>query len=300
MELTPGKVAVVTGAASGIGYGLADRFARGGLNVVVADVEEQRLDDAAAKIRAHGTEVLAVPTDVSDEGAVEALASASFERFGTVHVLCNNAGVAPKSDPWFGPVSSWHWVMGVNFWGVVHGVRAFLPRMLEQAEGHIVNTASVAGLLPGFAASYDASKHAVVAMTEHLYRTVKLAGLPVGVSVLCPGWVNTNIVDAERNWPAGLGDTPPAAIHTEITEASLRQTLQGAASPELVADLVAEAVEEGRYWVFTESEFLGIAGRRWDSIGERLEPELDLGIPGVPSPAEVLAEMERRLAGGSA
>src|SRR5258707_3726385 len=189
MELTPGRVAVVTGAASGTGLALAERFARSGLNVVLADVDEGGLKTAADTITGMGVDAITVPTDVSDEAAVQALASAALSRFGAVHVVCNNAGVASLADSWFGPVSSWQWVLGVNLWGVVHGVRAFLPILAGQGEGHIVNTASIAGLLPGFGPSYDASKHAVVALTEDLYLNLQQVGIPIGVSVLCPGWV---------------------------------------------------------------------------------------------------------------
>ena len=189
MELTAGQVAVVTGAGSGIGLSLAERFAAAGLHLVLADVQVDALESAAAQVGGRGVDVLTVRTDVSKVADVEALAAQTLERFGAVHVVCNNAGVAPRSDPWFGPLSSWEWVMGVNFWGVVHGCRTFLPHLA--GGGHIVNTASVAGLMPGFSPSYDASKHAVVAITEGLYTTLQLAGLPIGVSVLCPGWVRT-------------------------------------------------------------------------------------------------------------
>ena len=217
MELTAGKVAVVTGAASGIGLALSERFARAGLAVVLADVEEDALQAASERIRGLGVETLAQPTDVRHDASVQALAAAAVARFGAVHVVCNNAGVASRADSWSGPVSAWEWVLGVNLWGVIHGIRAFLPILAEQGEGHIVNTASVAGLLPGFGPSYDASKHAVVAISEDLYRDVKVAGLPVGVSVLCPGWVRTGIIDADRNWPDGLGEMPPPAATSEVT-----------------------------------------------------------------------------------
>src|SRR6478609_4697509 len=207
MDDLKGKVAVVTGGASGIGKGLAARFAAEGMNVVIADVEEPALEATAAELG-----VVGVRTDVSDEASVQALAAAAVERFGTVHVVCNNAGVMSSADPWFGPLSAWTWLLGVNLWGVIHGVRAFLPVLAAQAEGHIVNTASIAGLYPGFGAAYDATKHAVVAITDDLYTGMQQVGLPIGVSVLCPGWVRTNILDADRNWPAGLGDEPPAAL----------------------------------------------------------------------------------------
>ena len=137
--------------------------------MVLADVQKDALAAAAAEVGAHGVETLTVVTDVSKADQVEALAAATMERFGAVHVVCNNAGVGGAGDPWLGPIETWEWVMGVNFWGVVHGVRAFLPHLVMSGGGHIVNTASIAGLYPGFAAPYDASKHAVVAITEGLY-----------------------------------------------------------------------------------------------------------------------------------
>src|SRR5262245_52756499 len=155
------------------------------MHVVLADIDVGAMTDAAARIRTHGVETLEVPTDVSREDAVQALASAARERFGAVHVVCNNAGVASKADAWFGPLSAWEWVFGVNLWSVVHGIRAFLPTLaMQEGGGYFVNTASIAGLLPGFGPSYDATKHAVVAMSEDLYRTMRQLQLPIGLSVL--------------------------------------------------------------------------------------------------------------------
>ena len=210
MELGKGTVAVVTGAGSGIGLALANGFAAAGCTLVLADVQDDALAAAEAEIRLHGVDTLAVRTDVSKVEQVDALAAATIERFGAVHVLCNNAGVAGKGDPWFGGIESWQWVMGVNFWGVVHGIRAFLPHIAASGTGHIVNTASMAGLMPGFSPAYDASKHAVVAISEGLYSTLRTAGLPIGVSCLCPGWIRTGILDSDRNWPDELGERPAA------------------------------------------------------------------------------------------
>jgi NAD(P)-dependent dehydrogenase (short-subunit alcohol dehydrogenase family) len=293
MELSKGQVAVVTGGASGIGLALADRFARAGLDVVIADVQEDALDAAVAQIEAHGVRALAVRTDVSKEAEVQALAAATIEHFGAVHVVCNNAGVAARSDPWFGPLSSWEWVMGVNFWGIVHGCRAFLPHLV--GGGHIVNTASIAGLFPGFGPSYDASKHAAVAMTEDLYNTVKGAGLPIGVSVLCPGWVRTNILEADRNWPAELGEKPEPDPIAALTTHHISRALAEGQTPAFVADAVADAVIADRFWVLPHQAFLDLCIERWATIAERLDPQPPEETPGMPPRAQIIAEVAAAL-----
>ena len=206
-----GKVAVVTGAASGIGRAMAERFAREGMKVVLADVQEKPLAEAREASAAAGAEVIAVPTDVSKWEQVEALARRAVEAFGAAHVLCNNAGVAVGGVAWETPVADWEWILGVNQWGVVHGIRAFVPRMIAQGEGHVVNTASMAGLVsaPGMSA-YCATKHAVVTISECLHHDFAITGNAgtMHVSVLCPGWVKTNIAESVRNRP---GASPLAA-----------------------------------------------------------------------------------------
>ena len=291
MKLEAGKTAVVTGAANGIGLALSERFASAGMRVVLADVDEAALEAAAGTVGARGVETLTVRTDVSDEASVQALAAAAVERFGAVHVVCNNAGVMSSADPWFGSLSSWTWVMGVNFWGVVHGVRAFLPTLVAQGEGHIVNTASIAGLVPGFGASYDASKHAVVAITEDLYLMMQQGGLPVGVSVLCPGWVRTKILDADRNWPAELGAEPPPTLGADVVLGHVRRVIDEGMPPAVVADLVAGAVEAERFWVLPHPEFVDLAVRRWHDIAEGVNPSIDVEVPGLPTAAEIAAEV---------
>jgi NAD(P)-dependent dehydrogenase (short-subunit alcohol dehydrogenase family) len=296
MELTAGKVAVVTGAGSGIGSALAQRFARAGLDIVLADVEPAALAAAEQEIASLGVKTLAVPTDVSDEAAVQALAAAAIDRFGAVHVVCNNAGVLSNADPWFGPITAWQWVLGVNLWGVIHGIRAFLPLLAAQGEGHIVNTASVAGLLPGFGASYDAGKHAVVAISEDLYQAMKVAGLPVGVSVLCPGWVRTGIVDAARNWPGGLGDIPEPAFTADLVDPHVRRVINEGMTPMAVADVVADAVAADRFWIFTHGEFTDVVARRWKRIAAGEDPEVAMDVPGLPV-SQIMAEVRQLLAG---
>ena len=291
MELGPGKVAVITGAASGIGLGLANAFAAAGCSVVLADIDQSALDAAAAEVGAHGVETLTVVTDVSKAEQVDALAAATMERFGAVHVVCNNAGVGGVGDPWLGPIETWEWVIGVNLWGVVHGVRAFLPHIVMSGGGHIVNTASMAGLYPGFAAPYDATKHAVVALTEGLYSTVQSAQLPVGVSCLCPGWVRTGIAESDRNWPAELGDAPERTAAQEVSLNYLRRAIDEGMPPAAVADLVVEAVRDDRYWVFPHPEWVDIAMERFHTVGEGLNPSPPEEFPGMPPRSQMLAEV---------
>jgi NAD(P)-dependent dehydrogenase (short-subunit alcohol dehydrogenase family) len=215
MRLEPGQVAVVTGAASGIGRALADAFAARSLHVVAADVERAALEAAAAEIRGTGAEVLAVPVDVTDAAALLRLRDVVLDRFGRVDVLCNNAGVVgPRVPTWQHRLEDWTWVVDVNLWGVVHGLAAFLPVMVEASRGHIVNTASIAGLVPVRGnAPYAATKYAVVGLTETLQVELAEHAPDVHVTVLCPGPVATRIFEAERNRPAALrvpaGTSPP-------------------------------------------------------------------------------------------
>lgn len=190
-----------------------------------------------------------------------------------------------------GPLSTWEWTMGVNFWGVVHGVRAFLPYLVMGGGGHIVNTASIAGLYPGFAAPYDASKHAVVALTEGLYNSMQAAGLPVGVSCLCPGWVRTGILDAERNWPKEFGELPAVDAAGEISRKYVRRAIDEGMTPGAVADLVVDAVRAQRFWVFPHPDFLELAVERFHRIAESLNPEPPEDTPGMPPRSQMMAEM---------
>jgi len=290
VKLQQGQVAVVTGAGSGIGLALARRFASEGLSVVLADVDKAALDAAAEQVAGNGVDTMSVVTDVADADAVSALADATYERFGAAHVVCNNAGVSGPGDPWLGPIETWTWVFGVNFWGVVHGVRAFLPRLIEQGGGHIVNTASIAGLVPGFGPVYDASKHAVVAMTEDLYRMTQVAQLPIGVSCVCPGWIRTQILDADRNWPQEFGERPAPPPGAEIMREFVRQAIDAAPPPSLVADTVVAAVQSDRFWVFPNPEFVEMAATRWQSITEHRNPEVMPRAPGLPDPDSLAQE----------
>ena len=262
-----GKTAVVTGAASGIGQAMARRFASAGMNIVLADIEEPPLAEAESAV-ADGVATLAVVTDVSDGDAVDALAAAALERFGAVHVVCNNAGVAGGlSTDGSIDLESWQWVMDVNFWGVVHGHRVFLPLLLAQDQGHIVNTASMAGHFPGFS-PYSASKWAVVALSEGLRNDLNERGSQVGVSCLCPGWVNTNILTSDRNRPEPAA--PRAAAdptdEQEARRAFVEDQLRSGMPPADVADLVHDAVVDDRFWVFTDPAMVELMRPRYESI----------------------------------
>jgi NAD(P)-dependent dehydrogenase (short-subunit alcohol dehydrogenase family) len=298
MELGSGTVVVITGAGSGIGLAFAEAFAREGCPIVLADVQEDALRSAEQRIAGLGVDTLSRRTDVSKADELTALATATIERFGGVNVLCNNAGVAGGGDPWFGGIESWEWVMGVNFWGVVHGVRAFLPHLIASGSAHIVNTASIAGLLPGFSPQYDASKHAVVAITEGLFQMTTGAGLPVGVSCLCPGWVRTGIADAQRNWPDELGAPPARDAAAEVVMKHVSRAIDEGLQPAAVADRVVQAVREGRFWVFPQRDFLDIVVERFHRIAEELDPAPSTTpVPGMPPREQLMAEVMAALAG---
>ena len=202
---------MITGAASGIGLAMATRFAAAGMKLVLADIETAALQRALAQLQGQGATAIAVTVDVADAASVERLADAAYQAFGAVHLLCNNAGVAAPAllqPVWENSLADWHWTLGVNLMGVVHGLRAFVPRMLAGGdEGHIVNTASVAGLITG-SGPYFASKHGVTCISEGLYRDLKTAGSKLSASVLCPGVIRTAILDAERNRPARSAGPP--------------------------------------------------------------------------------------------
>jgi NAD(P)-dependent dehydrogenase (short-subunit alcohol dehydrogenase family) len=275
MEDFSGKVAVVTGAASGIGRALADRFAREGMRVVLADVEQAALDAAAEALAGeHGAgNVLAVPTDVRDEKAVDALAAATFEHFGTAHVVCNNAGVGVGGLTWDIPADRWRWIVEVNLLSVAHGIRAFVPRMIEQGEGHVVNTASAAGLLTGpVMAPYYATKHGVVALSEALHFDLQLTGTSIGVSVLCPEWVRTRIGESERNRPADVEAMPGMPDDGEGAGNIIRALVESGLDPDDVAGRVVDAIRTGRFWILTHDTTLPTAQRRWEAIASDGQP----------------------------
>jgi len=269
MKEFKGKVAVITGAASGIGRALAERCVREGMKVVLAGINEANLAKAEAELKALGGEVISVRTDVAKRSDVEALAQKALDAFGAVHLLVNNAGVGAGMATWEATWNDWEWVMNVNLWGVINGVKVFTPLMLAQnTECHIVNTSSFAGLMAGYtSAPYAVTKHAVVALSECLYLELEQRKARVKVSVLCPGNVKTNILNGERNRPVTLKDEPREmppqerefwAFMTAFVEAGL--------SPLQVADQVFEAIKGERFYIITHPEFAPAIKLRMDSL----------------------------------
>ena len=274
MENLAGKVAVVTGAGSGIGKAIAERFVAEGMKVVLADLDEVRLRAVETQLAERGGDVLPVAVDTALEESVQALAQKTLDRYGAAHVLCNNAGVVGTGDPWTGPMSVWDWVVGINLYGVVHGVRAFLPIMQEQGEGHIVNTASMAGLLamPG-AAPYNVTKHGVVALTEGLFIELKSTGSPVSCSVLCPGFVHTELMQ-KMTWADRLGAQPPpttSAIGKAMDE-GLRVGVEAGMSPTDVAERVVAAIKADQFWIITHPEYGDLVVDRYRKAAAQQNP----------------------------
>ena len=262
MQDLAGRTAFVTGAASGIGFALAKRFAHEGMNVMLADIEARALDDAADALRKDGATVATVVCDVADANAVERAAQAAFEQFGNVHIVCNNAGVGGGSGIDDICIDTWRWVIDVNLMGVVHGVAAFLPHMRAHGEGgHFVNTASMAGLNTGLGFSaYVASKFAVVAMSEGLAK--ECAPLGIGVTVLCPGFVRTRIWESARNRPERYGAaSPPGPLHKPLAELGT-----AGLDPDDVAAQTMAAIRADELYVFTH------AGPDWRAeVAERFD-----------------------------
>ncbi|MFF5208483.1 SDR family NAD(P)-dependent oxidoreductase [Streptosporangium sp. NPDC000396] len=254
MEDLENKVAVVTGAASGIGRGMAEAFAAAGMRVVLSDIEEAVLHSTTADLRDAGADVHAVVTDVSQAEEVFSLAASALEKYGAVHVLCNNAGVHTGSRPsWESTLDDWSWILGVNLMGVAHGIHAFLPVMIEQGEeAHIVNTASVAGLIAG-GSLYGATKSAVVALSETVHLELVDGGYKPRISVLCPGLVDTKIFTSQRNRSARFPDAGPFPSTWSVDVA--RQAFKLGLSPRIVGEHVLQAIREERFYIFTHPEY---------------------------------------------
>jgi NADP-dependent 3-hydroxy acid dehydrogenase YdfG len=257
MDALAGRTAVVTGSASGIGLALAERFAAEGMRVVMADLDQERLEEAASHLAA-GSDILTVSVDVSSYDDVERLAARAAERFGDVHLLCNNAGVQMLGPAWELELSEWRWLLGVNLWGVIHGIRAFVPAMVEHGGGaHVVNTASVGGLVtfPGMA-MYAASKAAVVAISEALHHDLRDRGAPVGVSLLCPGPVVSELRERSAVLRPGGDEGREVELVTHVPRMPASD----------VAGKVVDAVLGDRFWVLTHPEYASLVTQRAEGI----------------------------------
>lgn len=276
MQQFEGRVAVVTGAASGIGRALANRFVDEKMRVVLADVEAGPLREAEAELLESHADVLAIEADVRELESVEELHQRVIDAYGEVHVLCNNAGVAVTGITWEQSAADWNWALGVNLLGAVNAIRTFLPGMVAHGhEGHVVNTASIGGLVgPPFQGAYSVSKFAVVGLSECLFMDLKATGARIGVSVLCPGFVNTRIMDCARNRPAEYG-APTASDPNDPAVQALRRMMAAGMDPAAVAEYVVDAIRAERLYVLTHPEWN-------DAIRERTDAILAGRNPGLP------------------
>ena len=267
MKKLKGKVAAVTGAASGLGRSMALAFAAEGMDVALADVDEVNLSAVADEVQEKGVRAITFKVDVSQAAQIDAFRDQTIARLGAVHLVCNNAGVSPLGAAWESSAADWEWILGVNLWGVIHGVRAFTPALIAQKEGHIVNTASVAGLIspPGMAA-YNVTKHAVVALSETLYHDLRERKSKVGVSVLCPAYVPTGIADSDRSRPKHLAASEKSA-ETQAKEAMMRKAVKsGKISADQVAQAVVKAVKADRFYILTHERIKPAIRARMEDI----------------------------------
>jgi NAD(P)-dependent dehydrogenase (short-subunit alcohol dehydrogenase family) len=274
MKRFEGRVAVITGAASGLGRAFADTAAQLGMKLVLADVDTKALEHTAEALQAAGAEVLAMVVDVSKGEHVEELADAAMIRFQGVHLVFNNAGVGAGGLVWENTEADWEWVLGVNLWGTIHGVRVFTPIMLECArrdpdyEGHIVNTASMAGLLnPPAMGVYNVSKHAVVSLSESLYHDLRLVDAPVQASVLCPYFVPTGIGHSEAHRPHELQNDAAPTASQQAAQALINKAVEsGKVTAAEVAAITFDGIREGRFYLYSHPQALGAVAERMDAI----------------------------------
>jgi NAD(P)-dependent dehydrogenase (short-subunit alcohol dehydrogenase family) len=277
MKELKGKVAVVTGAASGLGRAMALAFADEGMHVALGDVAD--VSDTFAQVEAKGVSAVALKVDVSRQEDVERFAQLVDRDLGGADLICNNAGVSPLGAAWEGSLGDWQWIVGVNLWGVIHGVRSFVPRLIARGGGHVVNTASVAGLInPPGSAAYNVTKHAVVAFSETLYHDLRERGSTVGVSVLCPAYVPTGIADSERNRPAEFAPgtkSPETAAREQMLKKAVASGRLSAAD---VARAVVQAVQDGRFYILTHPRIKGAIGARMQDILDERAPRNPMAL----------------------
>src|SRR5713226_2372424 len=270
-----GKVAAVTGAASGLGRAMALAFADEGMDLALADVDQKGLQEVLQAVKAKGVDGFTMQVDVSKQAEIDAFAA----RAGKIYLVCNNAGVSPLGAAWENSLADWQWILGVNLWGVIHGVRAFVPRLIEQNEGHVVNTASVAGLIsPPGSGAYNVTKHAVVALSETLHHDLRSRGSAVGVSVLCPAYVPTGIADSERNRPAGLEPTAKSKETLARAQMLKKAVASGRLSADDVARAVVQAVKEERFYILTHPRIKGAIAARMEDILQEHTPHNPMAL----------------------
>ena len=273
MKEFKGKTVVVTGAASGIGYALAERFAQEKMNVVLADIEQDVLDAAVVKICDLDVKAVGIAVDVMDKNSVQSLAKQSIDAFGNIHILCNNAGVAPPAIDeaiWDHDQNGWDWVMGVNFYGILYGIQSFLPHMIEhKEEGHVLNTVSMAGIL-GLEGSYGVSKFAALALSEGLWQSLKKINSKIGASALCPGFVATNLIDSQRNRPEHLSSKKKSNFLLKQLAASV---LKRGKKPDEIAARVIEAIQANSFYILPHASYDEMIKERYERILARTEPE---------------------------
>ena len=283
MELEAGQVAVVTGAGSGIGLAICEAFAARGVHVVLADIDPKALDEAVEHIAALGVKAVGHVTNVADAASVESLAATTLDSFGRVDIVVNNAGTIGKCLPvWEFENVEWEWILGVNLWGVINGVRAFVPHLVEQGHGYIVNTASIAGLgTVELLAPYAASKHAVVSLTETLWTDLQSRAPGVGVTVLCPGPVLTRLMtEGGRNRPDHLKPKVDAGIAPQVNPATFAASATSMFTPEQVAETVVEAMRTGQLYLTPDPGSLARIDKRLERIRtEAVAIQMEPGAP---------------------
>jgi NAD(P)-dependent dehydrogenase (short-subunit alcohol dehydrogenase family) len=291
MKEFKGKVAVVTGAASGIGRGMAEAFAAAGMKVVLGDIEAPAVEETTRSLRDAGADVHVVVMDVSKQDHVDELAKQTLSKYGAVHVVCNNAGVfVGYGESWRASLDAWNWIMGVNLLGVVHGLRTFLPIMIDQGdEAHVVNTASLGGLIAGGVTLYGTTKFAVVGLSENVYSELKRGAFKPNISVLCPGFVNTKIMDSHRNRPSNFPDAAapeigPVAEQVREFRRRAADALKNAMSPREVGEKVLAGIREKRFYILTHPNFN-------PAIEQRMTDILNGNNPMVTASPELLKKM---------